>query len=116
MDWLGTSICSTFTVMIVLGIPLFILYAFGWYIYEVGRRQPFLPASRREKRAGKYSPGASRSSQQMKCWDVKDCPTGTRETCPAAQNPDVSCWQAVKTAFGGRIKEDCPRCQMFLSR
>ncbi|MBM2831261.1 MAG: hypothetical protein HW414_313 [Dehalococcoidia bacterium] len=112
MVWLEGSISSAIAVFIVLGAPVFLLYAIGLRVYEGGHRKWFSGGPRREA-TGRGGP--KRAVPQRRCWEVKHCPLDARDSCPAARYLDLPCWQAVKATLGGRVKDECPQCRMFLS-
>ncbi len=54
--------------------------------------------------------GKSLPAEQVRCWDVFDCPPARRAKCPAHQNPERPCWEMVSPK--GRLMESCRRCPL----
>lgn len=48
------------------------------------------------------------------CWDVKGCPPGRREECPAYRHPDLPCWVATMRTEGTyQLRPECLACPLF---
>jgi hypothetical protein len=54
--------------------------------------------------------GKSLSADQVRCWDVFDCPKERRARCAAYQNPDKPCWEMIGPK--GELMESCRRCPL----
>lgn len=98
-----------------LGLPVAVLFALGYALY---RRYPRLTprgAGWLPYLATGRSPGGG-YGRPRPCWEVRACPREMREGCPAFQQPEMPCWQAIKVASGGHIDSRCFECSLLLSR
>jgi hypothetical protein len=52
--------------------------------------------------------GAMIPIQNLKCWDIHECPPERKAKCPAYLNPNIPCWQAH--CVHGQLQEACRAC------
>ena len=62
----------------------------------------------------------TRSNGNKKCWEVMNCPTSSRQKCPAYDSPEDRCWQISGTWCKGAQQGDaraklrnCMTCEAF---
>ena len=55
------------------------------------------------------------------CWDMKNCPTDRRESCPAYPNTGNKCWMVTGTMCGGNEQgsyhekiSKCKACDVYV--
>jgi methyl-accepting chemotaxis protein len=60
------------------------------------------------------------SNGNMRCWDVMNCPSSSRQKCPAYNSPEDRCWQIAGTWCKGAQQGDaraklrnCMTCEAF---
>lgn len=109
VQWAASLGAWTLVIIAKLGIPVAILFALGYALY---RRHP--GRGQYEEDRGRLQ-GSRASGKRKACWEVRGCPPEMRASCPAFQEPDIPCWQAVKQASGGHIASRCFECSLLLS-
>ncbi len=94
-----------------LGMPVSLLFVFGYLTYRNDRRRQTLPGF----------PGDWREAQQRPmrlgdrpCWKAKGCAAEKRAECPAFSHPEIPCWQAMKLSLG-RLQAPCLDCERFVA-
>ena len=94
-----------------LGLPVVLLFAVGCGLCWANRQ------FRATVVAGSTDGGRQpQSCHGPRCWEIKGCSAEDRQSCRADEYPELPCWQAAKLACGGRLKAECPACQLFLSQ
>jgi len=63
---------------------------------------------------------AAMSSNKALCWEVKNCPTDRRNSCPAFPNDGQECWAVTGTLCGGKEQgtyqekmANCRQCNVY---
>lgn len=93
-----------------LGLPVVLLFAVGCGLCWANRQLGATGAARNTGGGHKPQP-----CHGPRCWEIKGCSAEDRQSCRADEYPPLPCWQAAKLACGGRLKAECPDCQLFLS-
>ncbi len=115
METVTEAVSTAALVAIQMGMPVTILFLIGYRSYQAERRRQ---AERGTVTLGwrgvhpETSPPASQGSRGH-CWEVKGCPLERRAACPAHQQPQLPCWQAMRLTLG-RLQADCLDCERFL--
>lgn len=60
------------------------------------------------------------AAQAVVCWDIKDCPTERRDSCPAYPGDGNNCWMVTGTLCGGQEQgsyrekmTNCRKCNVY---
>lgn len=68
----------------------------------------------------KPSPAALKLKRDVVCWDMKNCPTSRRNSCPAYPDSGGDCWMVTGTQCGGKEQgtyQDkmaaCRKCDVY---
>lgn len=59
--------------------------------------------------------GIKRLLDYAPCWEIRRCPTNTKESCSAFKEPNKPCWELTQTSCSENGK-DCDHCIVFISR
>ncbi|MFC1523287.1 methyl-accepting chemotaxis protein [Thermodesulfobacteriota bacterium] len=67
-----------------------------------------------------FSPEKRETSPGENCWDVRNCPTASKENCNAFPNYGLNCWEIAGTFCGGKLQDDvnkkqsnCIQCDFY---
>lgn len=95
-----------------LGVPVAVTTAIVWWLRRLDARWEAEAevASRRVLELKAAAPVAEAPARP--CWEVRNCPAGMRDNCPAYFQPDVPCWLARRAA-DGHLPGACADCARF---
>lgn len=93
-------------ILLRFGIPLLITVVVVWSLKRLDARWQ----AEIEERRIRSVEGVV--VQEIKCWDLQDCPEIKREECVAFQNSGIPCWQHFRNG-NGELREDCLECEVF---
>lgn len=95
--------------LVLLGIPAAILLFAAWVVMRMRPGGPggeMIPVTTSPPQA----PGTH--GHRSRCWEMRNCPAGQREVCPAYRHHYLPCWMAVQLATG-HLTRDCLGCRLF---
>ena len=103
MEWLA-SILAVFTGLLVrLALPVGVSLIAIYFLRKLDARW--------QDEAHSHLNQVPTTNEQIRCWEVKDCPPGRRRECPAYSAAEP-CWQ-VHRQPNGYLLEDCLGCDVF---
>lgn len=58
-------------------------------------------------------PGIKLLLELTPCWEIKQCPSETRDNCSAYIDRSLPCWERASTACAKELKQ-CDSCEVFM--
>jgi hypothetical protein len=89
-----------------LGLPILLTFLLAWALRRLDGRW----RSQAEVAAGAVAVKRIAVSQ-IRCWELRNCPTVRRENCPAFKQREVPCWEIMRP--NGHLRDFCADCKVF---
>lgn len=115
MDWWLEAAIILGMFLLRLALPLAIVLGVGYLLQRLDAKWQ-AEAQAQWEMAQAQQPTASLyllDRLNQPCWLIKGCDEAARARCPAAQQPQLPCWLARRSA-DGRLPETCYSCERLL--
>jgi hypothetical protein len=101
-------IAILFGFLIRLGIPIGLTFLFSLYLKWLDRRWE---AEAEARTAAEIAQAEESLAYKKPCWEIQNCPSKTRDACPAYAQPQKPCWETFRV--NGKFQPACYNCKVL---
>jgi len=105
-DTIVEFIAVLFGFLIRLGIPIGLTFLFSLYLKWLDRRWE---AEAQAREAAQTMQVETWFAESKPCWEIRNCPSKTRNVCPAYAQQQKPCWETFR--INGKLQPACYTCK-----